>query len=366
MVYDLIIAGSGSVGAATGYYASRAGLKVLMIDAKHPPHSFGAHSGLRRLPLPYSQHSPARQALAARSQQQWQEFATRQPSLIQYSGVLYAAPPDDAILMSVRHQLDSETLTQAAVQARWPQLTLPADSEAVFDPQGCFVDAQQVVSEWVRLACEQGAGQLFNCPVISIQRHEGEQWVETADGVYRGHKVLLSSGSLLTQIMPELPMRTMRQVTGWFQADGRYSANNQFPAIQLQFSDGSQYSAFPSQADALPVSREDSALSLSSADTLLPFGSVASDGSQCFRFLRETLSGVGGCLRGTVECYQQTLDGEGIIDTAPQNADCLIISGGGYDSLPLAPALADIACQFAQNHVPDYDLHPFSLRRFSH
>ena len=77
MVYDLIIAGSGSVGAATGYYASRAGLKVLMIDAKHPPHSFGAHSGLRRLPLPYSQHSPARQALAARSQQQWQEFATR-------------------------------------------------------------------------------------------------------------------------------------------------------------------------------------------------------------------------------------------------------------------------------------------------
>ena len=33
MKYDLIIIGSGSVGAAAGYYATRAGLKVLMIDA---------------------------------------------------------------------------------------------------------------------------------------------------------------------------------------------------------------------------------------------------------------------------------------------------------------------------------------------
>lgn len=366
MVYDLIIVGSGSVGAATGYYTSRAGLKVLMIDARHPPHSFGGHSGLRRLPFPSAQPSPARQALAARSQQRWQEFAASQPSLIQHSGVLYAAPPDDALLVAVRQKSDSEALTQSVLQARWPQISLPADSEAVFDPQGSFVDAQQIVGEWVRLACEQGAGQLFNCPVISIQSHEGEQWVETVDGVYRGHKVLLSSGSLLNQLMPELPINAIRQVTGWFQADGRYSGHNQFPALQLRLSDGSQYSAFPSQADALPVSREDSAQSLSSADTLLPFGSVASDGSQCFGFLRETLSGVGGCLRGTAECYQQTADGEWIIDIAPQNADCLIISGGGRDSLPLAPALADIACQFAQHQVPDYDLEPFSLHRFSH
>lgn len=33
MKYDLIIIGSGSVGAAAGYYATRAGLKVLMTDA---------------------------------------------------------------------------------------------------------------------------------------------------------------------------------------------------------------------------------------------------------------------------------------------------------------------------------------------
>ncbi|WP_333891333.1 FAD-dependent oxidoreductase, partial [Atlantibacter subterraneus] len=49
MEYDLIIVGSGSVGAAAGYYATRAGLKVLMTDSAHPPHKEGSHHGESRL-----------------------------------------------------------------------------------------------------------------------------------------------------------------------------------------------------------------------------------------------------------------------------------------------------------------------------
>lgn len=49
MKYDLIIIGSGSVGSAAGYYATQAGLKVLMIDAHLPPHSEGSHHGDTRL-----------------------------------------------------------------------------------------------------------------------------------------------------------------------------------------------------------------------------------------------------------------------------------------------------------------------------
>ena len=49
MQYDLIIIGSGSVGAAAGYYARQAGLNVLMIDAHQPPHQEGSHHGSTRL-----------------------------------------------------------------------------------------------------------------------------------------------------------------------------------------------------------------------------------------------------------------------------------------------------------------------------
>lgn len=47
--YDLIIIGSGSMGAAGGYYASRSGLRTLLIDAHTPPHDQGAHHGQTRL-----------------------------------------------------------------------------------------------------------------------------------------------------------------------------------------------------------------------------------------------------------------------------------------------------------------------------
>ncbi len=49
MVYDLIVIGSGSVGAAAGFYATQAGLNVLMIDAAFPPHQGGSHHGDTRL-----------------------------------------------------------------------------------------------------------------------------------------------------------------------------------------------------------------------------------------------------------------------------------------------------------------------------
>lgn len=49
MQYDLIIIGSGSTGAAAGYYACRAGLNVLMTDAHTPPHQEGSHHGNTRL-----------------------------------------------------------------------------------------------------------------------------------------------------------------------------------------------------------------------------------------------------------------------------------------------------------------------------
>jgi N-methyl-L-tryptophan oxidase len=45
MQYDLIIIGSGSGGAAAGYYARQAGLNVLMTDAHQPPHQEGSHHG---------------------------------------------------------------------------------------------------------------------------------------------------------------------------------------------------------------------------------------------------------------------------------------------------------------------------------
>ncbi len=75
MQYDLIIIGSGSVGAAAGYYARRAGLNVLMTDAHQPPHREGSHHGSSRLIRHAYGEGEKYVPLVLRAQQLWDELA---------------------------------------------------------------------------------------------------------------------------------------------------------------------------------------------------------------------------------------------------------------------------------------------------
>ena len=77
MKYDLIIIGSGSVGSAAGYYATQAGLNVLMIDAHLPPHSEGSHHGDTRLIRHAYGEGERYVPLVLRAQTLWDELATR-------------------------------------------------------------------------------------------------------------------------------------------------------------------------------------------------------------------------------------------------------------------------------------------------
>lgn len=81
MKYDLIIIGSGSVGAAAGYYATRAGLKVLMTDAHMPPHQQGSHHGDTRLIRHAYGEGEKYVPLVLRAQTLWDELPHTMKSL---------------------------------------------------------------------------------------------------------------------------------------------------------------------------------------------------------------------------------------------------------------------------------------------
>ena len=80
MKYDLIIIGSGSVGAAAGYYATRAGLNVLMTDAHMPPHQHGSHHGDTRLIRHAYGEGEKYVPLVLRAQMLWDELSRHNES----------------------------------------------------------------------------------------------------------------------------------------------------------------------------------------------------------------------------------------------------------------------------------------------
>lgn len=370
MDYDLIIVGSGSIGAAAGYYATQAGLRVLMIDSAHPPHQQGSHHGETRLIRHAYGEGEKYVSLALRSQTLWDELQQlSEKRLFTQTGVLNIGPADSVFLSNVAHsasqwQIPLEKINARELMARWPQIRVPEYFIGMFEPNGGVLNSEDAVALFIRLACEAGCAQLFNCPATAIRQTENGIEVDTAEGCWRGAKLLLSAGTWAGKLLPSLPITPIRKVFAWHQADGLFSTENHFPAFTAELENGDSFYGFPSQNNALKIGKHSGGQPISSPEQRATFGTTVSDGSEAFTFLRQILPGTGVCLHGEACSYDNSPDGDFIIDTLPQAPDALVITGLSGHGFKFAPALGEIACRFAQGHSITPALASFRLSRF--
>ena len=311
MKYDLIIIGSGSVGAAAGYYATRAGLNVLMTDAHMPPHQHGSHHGDTRLIRHAYGEGEKYVPLVLRAQMLWDELSRHNEDdpIFVRSGVINLGPADSAFLANVAHsaeqwQLNVEKLDAQGIMARWPEIRVPDNYIGLFETDSGFLRSELAIKTWIQLAKEAGCAQLFNCPVTAIRHDDDGVTIETADGEYQAKKAIVCAGTWVKDLLPELPVQPVRKVFAWYQADGRYSVKNKFPAFTGE----------------------------------LPNGAACT--------------------------YDNSPDEDFIIDTLPGHDNTLLITGLSGHGFKFASVLGEIAADFAQDKKSDFDLTPFRLSRF--
>ncbi len=371
MNYDLIIIGSGSVGAAAGFYATRAGLNVLMTDAHLPPHQEGSHHGDTRLIRHAYGEGERYVPLVLRAQELWDQLVAESgETVFERTGVINLGPAHSTFLANVaqsaqRWNLAVEKLDAPSLMARWPEITVPEDYIGLFEADSGVLRSELAIKTWIRLAQEAGCAQLFNCPVTALHTTDDGVSIDTPEGTFSGKKVLISSGTWVKQLVPGLPVQPVRKVFAWFQADGRYSTKNRFPAFTGEMADGSQYYGFPAEDNELKIGKHNGGQVFNEASERVPFGAVASDGSECFKFLRQFLPGIGGCLYGASCTYDNSPDEDFIIDTLPGHPNALLVTGLSGHGFKFAPVLGEIATQFAQGESSKFDLTPFSLARFA-
>ena len=175
MDYDLIVIGSGSVGSAAGYYASQAGLNVLMVDSAMPPHQAGSHHGDTRIIRHAYGEGEKYVPLVLRAQALWDQLSAQTgESLFQASGVLNLGPDDSIFLQNAQHSaqqynLPVETLTAAQIREKWPVFSVPDNYIGVFEPQSGYLRSELAIKTLIKAVTEAGCGILFNCPVTAIE-----------------------------------------------------------------------------------------------------------------------------------------------------------------------------------------------------
>ena len=207
--YDVAVIGAGVFGVWTAYQLRRSGASVLLLDAYGPGNSRASSGGESRIMrLGYGADEIYTRS-AQRSLQLWQEFFASSESptpLFHRTGVLWLAHEQDAyceaILTTFRAVgVKSETLDQAALSKRFPQLDFDGVSWGILEPDAGVLLARRAVQAVAMQARASGVDYLeeaIAAPVV-------EPTLRTASGknILAEHLVF-ACGPWLPKLFPDL------------------------------------------------------------------------------------------------------------------------------------------------------------------
>ena len=171
--YHTIVIGVGSMGSAACFHLSQRNQKVLGLEQFSSPHEKGAHGAHTRIiRKAYFEH-PDYVPLLEKAYANWhliEQLSGEQ--LYVPTGLLYAGPPGNDLLQRIReaaqqYQISLEEWDSAELKQRFPQFTLPANAEIMFEPEAGFLYPDKAIEVMIALSIRAGATIRQQCPVLS-------------------------------------------------------------------------------------------------------------------------------------------------------------------------------------------------------
>ena len=160
--YDFAIIGAGVFGAWTAHFLRQSGASVALLDAYGPANSRASSSGETRVIRMGYGPDELYTRWAMRSLPVWREFAARtRREIFRQTGVLWLSNDADAYLKSLGSVLahagvEREELNAQEIARRWPQLNFHDISRGVLEPQSGLLRAREAVQTLVKELTEGG------------------------------------------------------------------------------------------------------------------------------------------------------------------------------------------------------------------
>jgi len=206
--YDTIVVGVGGVGSATTYQLADRGLDVLGIERYDVPHAMGSSHGSTRIIRRAQHEGPSYVPLVERAYELWRALeAQTGRELLFATGSVHAGGPGTDLVADAAEAcrvngVEHERLPAATVNDRFPGYDLPETFEAVYQPDGGYLDCERCLVAHVEAAHRAGA---------TVRGRETVRgWTETADGVrvrtdkgrYAADELVLTAGPWTAELLP--------------------------------------------------------------------------------------------------------------------------------------------------------------------
>jgi sarcosine oxidase len=159
---DFAVIGAGVFGAWTAHFLRQSGASVALLDAYGPANSRASSGGETRVIRMGYGPDELYTRWAMRSLPLWRELAARAGrEIFRRTGVLWLSNNDDAYLKSLRSVLaqagvEREELTTEEIARRWPQLQFHDVTWGVLEPQSGLLLARDAVQTLVKELVQSG------------------------------------------------------------------------------------------------------------------------------------------------------------------------------------------------------------------
>ncbi|MCA1613433.1 MAG: FAD-dependent oxidoreductase [Acidobacteria bacterium] len=349
--YDVCVVGAGVFGAWTAHALARAGMSVALLDAHGAANSRSSSGGETRVIRAGYGREEIYTRWSLRSLPLWLELFERagRPRLFRPTGVLWLAPEDDTVSSDTLATLQKlsvpvERLAPGELERRFPQFDFDPDTWGMFEPGGGVLLARRAVRAVVREAREAGCR-------YRVARADAPRGRGPASSVKLSGGETLSAGAFvyacgpwLPKVFPELlggRINPTRQEVFFFGAaagDARFSA----PAMPTWVDWRAGLYGIPDiegRGCKIALDRHGPAFDPEAGER------VAS--TEALREVRDFLAARLPALRDApvlesrVCQYENTSNGDFLIDRHPDFANVWLVGGGSGHGFKHGPALGE-------------------------
>jgi sarcosine oxidase len=362
------------MGSAAAYHLARRGLSVVAIEQNEIAHDRGSSHGLTRIiRLAYYEH-PSYVPLLRRAFTLWRELeAEAGEHLLHITGAIDAGPPGSRVfegsLESCRvHGLQHEVLSADELNRRFPGYRLPSDFQAVFQPDGGFLEPEKCIRSHAALSSGRGVRLITGTRVRSWSRDNGGVTLRLDDGEIRARQLVMTAGAWMPKLVPSLAplLRPERQVVAWFAVnDDEAFALDRFPVFVMNTPTGHFYGFPQFGVPGFKIGKYHHRSETIDPDSM---NRVVDAGDE--DVLRECVASIfpdanGAMIRSSTCIFTNTPDEHFIIDRLPEAPEVLVVSACSGHGFKFCSVVGEIVADLVAEGRTPHDLALFRLGRFS-
>ena len=273
--------------------------------------------------------------------------------------------PDGIVVAGSRlsaetHGLPFEVLSAGEIRKRFPALRPAEHMVGIGEPRAGILFPEKCVA--AHLANATRAQMNYDEQVVRWKVDGGGVEVVTDKDTYGGAHLVLSAGSWMKQLVPELPLVVERQVLFWFaSSQPEIFQPDRCPIHLWEHSPGKYFYGFPDLGNGVKVAghHEGEITQPNKIDRTVSQREVADMQTVVQPYLPSL---TGRCLESVVCMYTNTPDSHFLIDRHPSHPQILLVSPCSGHGFKFSAAIGEVVADLAMNRTSKFDLSLFRFR----